>query len=324
MNLTVKELNAELCMGCGICKGVCGQRAIEYKRNHMGQYLPYIVEDKCNGCGSCYAVCPGKGMREHEIYAEIGQAFPEDMVMGNILECFNAKIKDEAFRAKCTSGGMVTGLIQFLLKEKIYDLAFCVEDDSFDRQVGTKPQYADSDFEKTAQSRYLAVSHTEMIRYILKNRDKKVIIVATGCVVNGIRNVIKRYRLKKENYLILGLFCSMSLNYNSYEYMKLFSKKKLQKCEFRSKENGIFQYGNMKLVYTDGKSKFLHFIQKGYLKEYMVQERCFYCTDLLAVFSDIAFGDNNTASADGESTTVVVRTETGKKIMDLYPSDRCV
>ncbi|MBU9743076.1 Coenzyme F420 hydrogenase/dehydrogenase, beta subunit C-terminal domain [Lachnospiraceae bacterium ASD3451] len=322
MKLTVEALNPELCMGCGICKGVCMKSAIIYERNDIGQFLPKVNKEDCNQCGSCYAVCPGKGIEDSAIFNSMGQKIPEDEILGKIRSCFNAKITDEILRKKCTSGGMVTDLIRFLLNEGFYDVAFCVEDDNFEDQVNTKPQYKDSDFTKSAQSRYIAIAHTQMINYILKNREKKVIIVGTGCVIAGIRRVIERYKLKHNNYLILGLFCSMSLNYNSYDYLKLFSKEKLIQCKFRSKENGIYKYGNMKLVYRNGDSRYLHFIQKGYLKEYMLQERCLYCTDLMAIFADIAFGDNNTASADGDSTSVVVRTEAGENILKLFPKER--
>lgn len=321
MNSTVEMLNAELCMCCGICKGVCMRDAISYKRNEKGQYIPEIDHALCNQCGNCYEVCPGKGIPEHDIYKSLGQPMPEDWIRGNIKECFNGRIVDEELRKKCTAGGMVTDIIQYLLKKEIYDVAFCVEDSSYEEQVCTKPQYADSDFVKTAQSRYIVIAHTDMIKYILKNRDKKVIIVGCGCVAAGVRSVIERYHLKKENYLILGLFCDMSLNYNVYDYMKLFDKRTLQKCEFRSKENGIYKYGNVKLIYHNGSSRFLHFARRSYLKSYMFLERCLYCTDLLATFSDVAFGDNNTASGDGESTTVIVRTVAGEHVMEQYPME---
>lgn len=318
MNYTVANLPEELCMGCGICKGVCVNNAITYVRNKNGQYVPMLESNICNNCGICYDVCPGKGIEERKLYAGMKQEFPEDMVIGNVRECFNAKIIDDELRKKCTSGGMITSIIAYLLDAQLYDVAFCVDKFNYDEQVCTKPKYNYNDLEGTPQSRYVAVAHTEMIQYILNNRDKKVIIVGTGCVLAGVRTVIEKYHLDSQNYLLLGLFCAMSLSYNMFDYFKLFSKKKLEVLEFRTKENGIYHYGNVRLVYEDGEERYLHAIQRGMLKQYMDIERCTYCTDLLATFADISFGDNNTKSADGDSGTVIVRTELGKSIFEYY------
>ena len=43
---------------------------------------------------------------------------------------------------------------------------------------------------------------------------------------------------------------------------------------------------------------------------------------MLNVFSDISFGDNNTKSKDGESCTVIVRTELGKNVVEKLESDK--
>ena len=106
MKLTVEALNPELCMGCGICKGVCMKSAIIYERNDIGQFLPKVNKEDCNQCGSCYAVCPGKGIEDSAIFNSMGQKIPEDEILGKIRSCFNAKITDENLRKKCTSGGM--------------------------------------------------------------------------------------------------------------------------------------------------------------------------------------------------------------------------
>ena len=65
----------------------------------------------------------------------------------------------------------------------------------------------------------------------------------------------------------------------------------------------------------DEKKKVMHTIHRAYVKADFSMERCIYCTDLLNVYCDISFGDNNTKTKDGESCTVVVRSDLGTEIM---------
>ena len=95
------------------------------------------------------------------------------------------------------------------------------------------------------------------------------------------------------------------------------AKKKIKSLEFRNKNGKKYAYGMIKVTYGDDK-KILHTIHRAYIKSDFSMERCWYCTDLLNVYSDISFGDNNTKSKDGESGTIIVRSELGAKIIEIF------
>lgn len=314
----VNRMDKHLCCSCGICEGICSKGAISMKKNESGFFTPVIDQEKCNNCGLCYSVCPGDKIEDHEIYSSIMQNIPDDYLVGNVIECFNAKIKDKELRDKCTSGGMVTGIISYLLEKNIYDAAFCVDTYDYSEQVQTVMIDAESKLENTAQSRYVTVSHKNLIRYMLENRDKKIIIVAVGCAMAGIRYTINKFKLNPDNYLCLGLFCACQYSYKTWDYFQMYNKKKkIKSLEFRNKNGKRYAYGMIKATFGDDK-KILHTIHRAYIKSDFSMERCWYCTDLLNVYSDISFGDNNTKSKDGESSTIIVRSELGAKIIKMY------
>ncbi|MHA1334052.1 MAG: polysaccharide pyruvyl transferase family protein [Candidatus Odinarchaeia archaeon] len=47
-----------ICIGCGLCSGVCERNAIKMVKNESGLLVPHLDPGKCNNCGVCVKVCP--------------------------------------------------------------------------------------------------------------------------------------------------------------------------------------------------------------------------------------------------------------------------
>ncbi|MFI3326542.1 MAG: Coenzyme F420 hydrogenase/dehydrogenase, beta subunit C-terminal domain [Clostridia bacterium] len=308
-----------LCVGCGICKAICPKNAIE-KVNDHGVYVPKIDMDKCIDCGLCYKLCPGRGFEYKGYYSQNNIDMPNDLYVGNYSNIYNGKIKDDKLLLKTASGGFTTNLINFSLEKSIYNVAFLVDTYKYTDEVKTNPYYRKEDLFNTSRSRYIPVSQENTVRYMLGNRSNKVIIVATSCCVHAILNVISYYKLNRENYLIIGLFCEKTMNENVYNYFSEHPncKKEIENLFFKNKEAGGWP-GNVRLEYTDGTYTDLPNTERMKVKDYYMLEKCLYCLDKLNQFADISVGDNYTKDTTETvgSSSVIIRTEQGEKIFDL-------
>ncbi|MBW2180978.1 MAG: 4Fe-4S binding protein, partial [Deltaproteobacteria bacterium] len=69
----ISSIDAEICIGCQICIGLCPYSAIEF---NTFKGVCEVNEAMCKGCGSCAGYCPSgaasiRHFTEKQIFAEI-------------------------------------------------------------------------------------------------------------------------------------------------------------------------------------------------------------------------------------------------------------
>ncbi len=276
-------------------------------------YQPVVDGKRCVSCGRCVRICPG-----------LGHMYPEQRdvlaVRGDTLAVYNAWSNHPHIRHVSASGGVISTLLQGLLADGIYDGAFVLDSYDYSRQLVSKPVFS-GDISKLAdteipKSRYLPVSHALAVDYVRKHPQKRMIFIGTGCAVQGFLRVVEEFRLNRENYLIIGLFCDKVFNYNVVDYFRqdrFCNGKTLIGLHFKNKESGGWP-GNMKFLFRDGSAAYHGKEERARVKEYFMPERCLYCINKLNHQADIALGDNYTSYQSTElgSNSVIIRTERGR------------
>lgn len=310
MNNIHKIRDAGLCISCGVCSANCPMNCIVFKLKN-GMYQPQ-AEDSCINCGRCLQVCPSV-----KIGADIDSSDISTYVLGGYRQILKAKIRDKSILKKSTSGGVITGLISELLAKEAYHVAFAVVGYDYHGQVKTEKIETAQALQRSCGSRYLPVSQTEAVRYICENRDKRVIIVATSCAVTAIEKSIALNYLRRENYLLIGLFCDKTMHYGMVDHFDRIAATYghgLTELHFRSKDGSKWP-GKVRLVLDNQESVLLPSSARKNLKDYYVPERCLYCVDKLNRNADISVGDNYIKkNADEEGiSSVIIRTDTGMK-----------
>lgn len=321
-NQTISTIvNTGQCVSCGLCSAVCPKSCIVLSQKE-GTYLPQIDEEQCIKCGLCNHICPGNQFdynREYQCSFE-----PENFWVGAYRKILSMQSKDQTILKNATSGGVVTQLVKSLLDSGDYDCAFLVDTYNYGQQVHTKKFEKSDDLLKSTKSRYIPAAQNEAIAYALKNRDKRIIFVGTSCFVHGLLNVLRKFSLNRDNYLILGLFCDRTMNYKIYDYFNQHPKcnGKLDQLLFRTKEAGGWP-GNMRLTFQDKGFIDLKSSERMEVKDYFQLERCLYCLDKLNQFADISIGDDYATAKSDKSgrSAVIIRTEKGEQLIDRLADD---
>ncbi len=309
----------DLCLSCEICHAVCPVDAVSMEYIH-GQFLPKIDETKCTDCGTCLKICPGydidpAGMRHQSIIF--------DTFDGSCLDTYTACINDLKLRSKTTSGGVVTGLVLEMIKNKEYYAAFVLQSDKFENTPARlKPVNNVDDIMNSTGSKYIPASVYEVVKTLQNIPDGKYIIIGTPCQFQGIRNYLKYMKLSDINLLFIGLFCDKTLNYNVFRYFNDEYRKpdeKLSRLIFRSKEKSGWP-GDVKMSFDSGRELVVDRSVRMDLKPYFQLNRCLFCLDKSNMTADISCGDcyiPGSGDSLGKSS-VVIRTDKGKKVFDKY------
>ena len=224
-----------------------------------------------------------------------------DIFYGNYCSTDSYKTCDKEQLLISTSGGVVTTLVKQLLASDEYSVAFLVDDYNYEKYIEVREYRKSDNLHKTPKSRYVPVSQANMLRYCITHRKEKVIIVATGCVVESFSQAILQNKLNRDNYFIIGLFCNATMNYNIWKYFNKKMGNSLKNLYFRAKEGKPYFYGSVKLVDDDGRVKYMNPGKRMLLKPYMTMEKCIYCIDKLNVLADISVGDEDVYKRQGLS-----------------------
>ena len=185
-----------LCSACGSCAGICPVNAIQMEANPAGFLYASINKEKCIGCAKCLRICPS-------FYENIPYIVPEDWSDGKYLTGYVGYAVSEEIREESQSGGLVSALLTYMLKNGTIDGAVVSDFDiSLQKPI---PKYVSSeeDIVHAAGSYY---SQVPMLNMLWNHQDEKVAVVALGCQSESIHLAVDRLKMKRPE-MILGLVC---------------------------------------------------------------------------------------------------------------------
>lgn len=306
-NVVTSVVDNGLCIGCGMCAGICPKGRLEMQFNERGEYNPVELKGSvpCSEkCSLCYQVCPVHGDTKNE--TDIGRELYSDVdgmqyrnETGYYLSSYLGYSNSNGHRENGASGGMATWTMETLLKNGEVDAVACVgrtneSDKLFEFRICTTTD----DIRKCSRSAYYPVEMSRVIQHIMENEGHYAII-GLPCVCKAIRLAQDRFpKLKQRIKFVLGLVCGQLVSKYFAEYLVargggsphhikdfVFRKKSdepasatFERCFFRS-----FRGGNE----IEGYSRFCGIWGMGYFK----LKGCFYCDDVFAECADAAFMD---------------------------------
>jgi coenzyme F420 hydrogenase subunit beta len=320
---TIESVENDLCTGCGTCVALCTEEAIKLTIDERkGIYVPELNEEKCNNCGICYEVCPGHEVDFKQLNLEIFGKEPEDILIGNYLNCYIGHSTDYDIRYNSASGGLVTQLLIFALEEEIIDGALVT------RMKKDNPLEPEAFIARTreeiieaSKSKYCPVPANVALKEIINSKEEeRFAVVGLPCHIHGIRKAEQmNKKLKEKIVLHIGIFCSHTPNFWGTELllerMKI-KKEKVIKLDYR----GEGWPGSMKICLKDGELLLLPDYWSFVGSDFFTPNRCLMCSDGANELADISFGDAWLPELSDDKigkSIVVSKSEIGEKILQM-------
>lgn len=209
---TVKNstLDHNLCINCGICKICCPVDAIVMKPNKFNEPNPQINIRRCINCGVCVDNCPNtkeKMLSEAEKISAFADPSTFGLENANYFLAWNPCNEE---RLKSSSGGAITKLIEFLLKNSIIDAVIHTE--RLERKIGELHYGACISTTVEEVKNRTSSSYQSIDFSIIKNKidiNKTYLITGTPCVIKGFKNYCNSKNIK---YITCALICSHNVN----------------------------------------------------------------------------------------------------------------
>lgn len=295
-NTIESVVRAGLCTGCGTCVGVCPRDALEMVIDHCkGIYTPRLDQQECDDCGLCFDVCPGHADDFKKLNLEIFGKEPDDVLLGNYLNCYIGHATDYDIRYNSASGGLVTALLIFALEEGLIDGALVTRMRD-DRPLEPEPFIARTRAEivSASKSKYCPVPANIALKEILKAKDgERFAVVGLPCHIQGIRKAeMANRRLRERISLHLGLFCAHTGTFLQTDFIlqkHCVDRERVIQLDYR----GSGWPGRMTIDAKDGTQRCVPYRKYAiwYAGWFFIPQRCTFCSDALAELADISFGD---------------------------------
>jgi len=285
-------MRSHLCNRCGSCVGLSeGKIVFEDK---TGEYRPKIIapiDDKL--ADTLWEACSGKYfdfVKYREVNYKDVTNFHE--FIGPYERIGIGFAKDETIRSEGASGGIISAILIYLLKQKKIDGAVVLgmsETEPWLTQafIATTPEQV----LQAAQSKYIISSNNDILPEIAAFKGKLAYVGLPGHI-QSIRKLqhINHPSVKNIEY-IFGPFYGNTLHFSSVNsFLKTHGEK-----DYHNITKLYFRYGewpgNMRVELKSGRIIELKKFHANYLIPFHILRNSLYCTDLTNEFTDISGGD---------------------------------
>jgi len=338
-NVCTEVVGRNLCIGCGLCAGICPRGNLKIEFNQYGEYNAFETGAGCGEkCDLCLKVCPfyDHGENEDTIGKRLFGEIPEIKhrpETGYYLDAFVGYSSVKSHRKNGASGGLATWTLEKLLTDNLVDHVACVSpNDDPEKLFKFKICNTHKEVRECSRSCYYPVETSEVIKHILQHEGRYAII-GLPCVCKAIRLAMQlNPKLQRRVRFVLGLVCGQTKSKFFVEYVCALGGGDphcLKQVTFRIKDpNRPASDFGMKWVCDDemnprreGVVFWTDGMNRIWFDRYFTLNGCNFCDDIFAELSDACFMDAWLAEyiRDGKGHSIVLTRN--REINDLFLSE---
>lgn len=303
-NVCTHIVNFDLCVGCGVCAGLCPVQNLRMIDSFQRGYVPEDDGHCLAQCCICLAACPFADCEEDEdtlsrcVFGETHEIrhTPET---GYFMNTYAGHVSDTAHRWCGASGGIATWFLGRLLRSELVDHVICVAPHDDPDVLFSFQAFSDhQSLLRGAKSAYYPVEMSQAIRCILETPGRYAVI-GLPCFIKSLRLAMKgNSKLRERIVLCAGLVCSHLVGKGMAEYLVRrigMDPQKVNRISFREKARGRPSDNFcFRAVDMNGQDKYLDFMgaySAGWAKGLFSLNACNFCDDIFAELADITFMD---------------------------------
>jgi coenzyme F420 hydrogenase subunit beta len=314
-----------LCTQCGACEVICPiERCISFSFDRLGNCYPVVSEEKCIRCRLCLQVCAAAEIELDKLHERVFAKRPDNPAIGHWVSSWVGYAANPVTRYEATSGGIVTALLEYALKQNIIDGALVV---GLGENLIPAPFIARTaeDVIRAKGSKYLPVAPLAALSEIMHSREEQRIgVVGLPCQIEGLHRLLgASKKLARRIAFSIGLFCNHTKDrrYTDFLLQRLGqSRHTVTQIQYR----GHGWPGEIWVTTQAGDTHCLpqqsHSVTFMWYAKAYASPRCLICADHLADFADIAVGDAwlpEYIESDDQGTSIIVcRTAKGQALLE--------
>ncbi|WP_025229380.1 Coenzyme F420 hydrogenase/dehydrogenase, beta subunit C-terminal domain [Fimbriimonas ginsengisoli] len=318
----LRVVRSGLCIGCGSCVAQSNSPATRMDFDPYGQFHPTGDQHWMRSRSEVLArTCPfsPSASNEDQIAADLFPAAEPHETIGRFIAAHVGYVATGGFRERGSSGGMVSWVLEELMRRGLIDgaahVAPVAEPETDGRFFRYRISRSPDEIREGAKSRYYPVEMSEILREIRANPGRYA-VVGVPCFIKAVQLLRRQDPLLRERIAFtLGLFCG---HMKSARFVESFAMQmnvpieEVQAVEFRKKDvtRPASTY-TAELTLKDGsiqKRDWWNLVDGDWGSGFFQYEACNFCDDVIAETADISFGDAwvEPYTSDGRGTNVIV------------------
>lgn len=310
-----------LCIGCGLCAGLVGPDRVRLVMTPEGRERPVAVAPlRTEEAERINAVCPGVQLQGADP-ATLPRDAATDLIWGPVQRVYIGHASDPVLRHRCSTGGVLTALGQFLLASGRVKFVLHV---AASRKAPMRSERCLS-FDQAsvldgAGSRYGPAAPLIDFGAVL-DRGEPFALIAKPCDISAVRSLARiDPRVDRHLRYMLTLVCGGASDLTkSEDVLKRFGAAEEELSLFRYR--GYGNPGPTRLETKGGRAFELTYQQLWEDEaKWMIQPRCKICADAIGEAADIAASDawpgGSPTGEDEGFNGMLVRTRRGAELFD--------